>query len=804
MRVSYKWLREYVPVEQSPEELADLLTMAGLEVDNIIDLGASYRGLSLGQVISLKPHPRADQLSVCGIRLPDGEVTVITAATNLKVGDIVPLVLPGSTLPDGKVIQPTEFQGIVSQGMLCSEEELGLARKSEGIMVLPPDTDIKADLPSILGLDDHVLVLELTPNRADCYGMLNVAREVAALTGTQVKLPVSTVQEELEQSIHDLVTVEVVDPDLAPRYAGRVLLNVKVGESPLWLKTRLLAAGMRPINNLVDLTNYVMLEFNQPLHAFDLNLMKDRKIVVRSAREHELIQTLDGEERKLKRGQLVIADAERPQCIAGVMGAFDSEVTAATDSIFLESAYFSPVSIRRTAQELAIRSEAAIRFGKGLDPETVPTALDRVASLVQQLKVAQVAKGVIDQNSRPTVARKIWFRPERINALLGTQLESAYMTEIFQRLNFQTEADTAAGKTYLVPPSYRLDIENEADLAEEVARIYGYNNIPAAYPAAQIIGRLTPEQEFSAQIRNILLGLGLSEIITYSFHGEKMFDRLNIPEGHQLRQSVKMMIPLSEEGSLMRTTLLPGVLESLSYNASRNHHDLQVFEMAHVYQPKADTGELPNEPLHLAGGLSGRVYEPGWNQNNREVDFYDGKGLLETLLAHLRVEGISFRRGEHPTMHPGRTAVLEVAGRQVGFVGEIHPTVKKEFDLTAPVILFELNLEVLWSAVDKEIIRVMPLPKFPPVLRDLAFILPENIKAQAVTALFREFGGEKLEAVSLFDVYQGEHIPNGYRSLAFSLTFRIPDRTLQDEEVNTIMEAIVKAATERFGAQLRS
>ncbi len=801
--MSYKWLREYVPVEQSPEELAELLTMAGLEVDSVIDFGAAYLGLRPGQVISVEPHPRAAQLLVCKIRLSDGEVTVVTAATNLKAGDKVPIALPGAALPDGKVIQPAEFQGIVSQGMLCSEEELGLARKSGGIMVLPSDTDLKADLATILGLDDHVLVLELTPNRADCYGMLNLAWEVAALTGTRVNLPAFSVQEEQGQSIHDLVTVEVEAPELAPRYAGRILINVKVGESPLWLKTRLLAAGMRPINNLVDLTNYVMLEFNQPLHAFDLNRMKDRKVVVRSARPGELIQTLDGEERKLKPGQLVIADAEQPQCIAGVMGAFDSEVTAATDSIFLESAYFAPVSIRRTAQELAIRSEAAIRFGKGLDPETVPLALDRVASLAHQLNIAQVVKGVIDCNSQPRVVRKIWFRPERINALLGTRLERDYMVDIFQRLNFKTEEDAATGKTYLVPPSYRLDIENEADLAEEVARLYGYNNIPATYPAAQIIGRLTPEQEFSGQIRKILLGLGLSEIITYSFHGEKMFDRLNIPAGHELRQAVRMKIPLSEEGSMMRTTLLPGVLETLSYNASRNHHDLQVFELAHVYHPTDQDGELPNEPLCLAGGLSGRVSEPGWNQSEREVDFYDGKGLLETLLAHLRVEGVSFRRGEHPALHPGRTAVLEVAGRQVGFVGEIHPTVKKEFNLTAPVILFELNLEVLWPAVNKEVIQVVPLPKFPPVLRDLAFILPENIKAEALANLFTEIGGEKLEAVNLFDVYQGGNIPNGYRSLAFALTFRLPDRTLQDEEVNTIMEAIIKAAAERFGAQLR-
>ncbi|NLY90751.1 MAG: phenylalanine--tRNA ligase subunit beta [Firmicutes bacterium] len=803
MRVSYNWLREYVPLEQSPTQLAEILTMAGLEVDEIINLGASYRSLNLGQVASITPHPKTDKLYLCRIRLYDGEVNVITAAKNLKVGDIVPLALPGSQLPDGKIIQPAEFQGIISEGMLCSEEELGLARQSEGIMVLPTGTDLKADLPTVLGLDDYVLVLELTPNRADCYGMLNLAREVAALTGARVNLPASPVQE-TEDPIRDLVTVEVINPELAPRYAGRVLLDVEIGESPLWLKTRLLAAGMRPINNLVDLTNYVMLEYNQPLHAFDLNQMAGRKIVVRSARQDESIKTLDGEERKLHPGQLVIADAVRAQCIAGVMGAFDSEVTASTRTIFLESAYFAPVSIRRTAQELAIRSEAAIRFGKGLDPETVPLALDRVAFFAQQLGVARIAKGVVDCNTKPAATRKIWFRPEKINALLGTKLETGYIREIFQRLHFKIEEDSTDGKTYVLPPSYRLDIENEADLAEEVARIYGYNEIPATYPAAQIIGKLTPEQEFTAKTREFLLGLGLSEIITYSFHGEKMFDRLHIPAGHPLRQAVKMKVPLSEEGSLMRTTLLTGVLETLSYNASRNRHDLKVFEIAHVYHLKANTGELPDEPMHLAGGLSGRLEEPGWNQSDREVDFYDGKGLLETLFSHLRVKEVSYRRGEHPVMHPGRTAVIEASGRQVGFVGEIHPAVKKEFNLTAPVVLFELNLDQLWQGAEKAVIRVTPLPKFPPILRDLAFLLPEKVAAQDLVNLFHEISGDKLEAVNLFDVYQGDKIPSGYRSLAFSLTFRLPDRTLQDEEVNTIMEKIITTAAERCQAQLRA
>lgn len=800
MRVSYNWLREYVPIELSPNELGEKLTMAGIEVDEIIDLGVSYRSLKIGKILKIESHPQADRLLLCRVQLADGEVTVVTAAQNLKNGDLVPVALPGSTLPDGNKIEATEFHGIRSQGMLCSEEELGLTRKSTGIMVLPAGTDLRANLDSLLGLDDYILVIELTPNRADCYGMLGIAREVAALTGVQVKLPDFRVEETTEP-VDQFVSIEVQDEELSPRYAGRVFLDVKLGESPLWLKARLLAAGMRPINNIVDLTNYVMLELNQPLHPFDLQQMKDQKIIVRSARENEAITTLDGQERKLSLGQLVIADPDQAQCIAGVMGSYHSEVTEKTNTVFLESASFSPVCIRRTAQVFALRSEAAIRFGKGLDPATVPLALDRVAYLAHKLKIARVAKGIIDINTCPVPPKKIRFRPERINALLGTELESTFMLDIFKRLNFKLE-EKANGGHDLFPPTYRLDIEGEADLAEEVARLYGYERIPATYPAAKTIGKLTPEQEFTEAARRLLLGCGLSEIKTYSFHGESMFARLSIPVDHQLRQAVRMKDPLSEEGSLMRTTLLAGVIEALSYNAKRNLHDLQVFEIAHVYHPTA-TNELPEEPNHLAGGLCGKLFAPAWNQSDREVDYFDGKGLLESLLATLRAENVTFRRGEHPVLHPGRTAVLEFSGEPLGIVGEIHPQIKAEFDLVSPVVLFEINLEKLWQTVQKEVVQVKALPKFPPILRDLALILPEKVKVEEAIALFYQNSQEKLEAVRLFDIYQGDKIPTGYRSIAFSLTFRLQERTLQDEEVNTIMEGIVEEATGKLGAQIR-
>ncbi len=801
MRVSYNWLREYVPVELSPAKLGEKLTMAGLEVEGIIDLGASYRSLKVGEILKIDPHPRADNLLICQVMVSDGKITILTAAKNVKIGDKVPLVLAGSSLPDGQVIQDTEFHGVVSQGMFCSEEELGLARKSEGIMVLSAETDLEADLASILGLDDYVLVLELTPNRSDCYGMLGVAREVAALTGLELKLPDFTV-EEANKSIKDLVTVELQAPELCPRYAGRVFYNIKIGESPLWLKARLLAAGMRPINNLVDITNYVMLELNQPLHAFDLDRVKDRKIIVRRAKEEEIITTLDGEERNLNRSNLVIADVEEAQCIAGVMGGFDSEVSYNTEAIFLESAYFSPVSIRRTAQTFALHSEAAIRFGKGLDPATVPQALDRAAFLVSQLGIAQVASGVIDIYPERVQSTKVWFRPEKINAILGTDLKADYMMETFKNLNFKLEEKSDDGRYKLSIPSYRLDIEGEADLAEEVARLYGYNRIPTTFPSSSMIGKLTPEQEFEEKAREILFGLGLTEIKTYSFHGEKMFDRLNIPEDNFLRKTVCMKIPLSEEGSVMRTTLLGGVLETLSYNAKRNLNDLQIFEIAHLYFPTG-VDSLPEEPLYLAGGLSGRVFEPGWNQSSREVDFYDGKGVLERLLEDLRVFDSRFQRGEHPSMHPGRTAILECSGNPVGIVGEVHPKVKAEFGLTSPVILFEINLKQLWRNVQKGIINVKPLPKFPPLLRDLSLVLPEKVTVEEVINLFKSIEKERLESINLFDIYQGGNIQNGYRSMAFSLTFRVEDRTLQDEEVNSIIEKLIEEAALRLGAQVR-
>jgi phenylalanyl-tRNA synthetase beta chain len=802
MRVSMDWLKEYVEVPYNAGEMADRLTMAGIPVEEIDHLGEAYQGIKVGEVRAMTPHPNADNLLVCRIGLGDGEVTVITAAKNLQVGDKVPLAISGTVLPNGTKIETADFRGVISQGMMCSETELGLARESSGIMVLPNNTRIGQDVAKVLGLDDDVLVLELTANRADCYGMINVAYEASAITGLPVKLPDFTVTEAGER-VEGLAEFRIQASDLCPRYAARVLTGIKMGVSPLWMRRRLLAAGVRPISNMVDLTNYVMIELNQPLHAFDLDRLAQRKVIIRRAFPQERIKTLDEVERVLQPDQLLIADPEQGHCIAGVMGGSISEVTMETKNIFLESAYFTPVNIRRTAGALAMRTEASVRFGKGgIDPSGTVNALNRTAHLVEALKIGTVAKGVLDQYEKPIKPRTIHARVGRINAILGTEIAGSEMNAYLEKLGMNVQ-ETGQGRMDVTVPTRRPDIENEADLAEEVGRLYGYDKIPTTTPSSSKVGRRNPRQQWEQTIRHLLTGFGCTEIMTYSFHGESTFDRMGLAPEDPLRNSVHMMVPLSEEASLMRTTLLSGILQTLEYNAKRRQNDLAVFEMARIYIPRGE-GELPYEPLHLAGGLMGRATEPGWNQSNRKFDFYDGKGLLEQLFAGLRLENVDFTQGEHPILHPGRTAQITVNGQRVGILGEIHPRVAKEFGFAEPVILWELDLEALPQAVNQVAVTYRPLPKFPGVSRDIALVVPKNVKAQAIEETIRQQAPVLLEDVALFDLYEGEKIPEGYRSLAFSLFFRSEERTLQEEEVSKLMEKIIAEINRVYHANIRS
>jgi phenylalanyl-tRNA synthetase beta chain len=796
------WLKDYIEVPYTAAEMADKLTMAGIPVEEIDHMGEQYRGIIVGEVRSLTPHPNADNLLVCQIGLGDGETTVITAAKNLQVGDRIPLATPGTFLPNGTKIETADFRGVISQGMMCSETELGLARESSGIMVLPGNPTLGQEVAKVLGLDDDVLVLELTANRADCYGMVNVAYEASAVTGLPVKLPDFSVAE-TGAAVDGLAQFEIQAPDLCPRYAARVLTGIKMGVSPLWMRRRLLAAGVRPISNMVDLTNYVMIELNQPLHAFDLERLAQRKVVIRRAFPQEQMKTLDEVERVLQPEQLLIADPEQGHCIAGVMGGSISEVTMGTKTVFLESAYFTPVNIRRTAGALAMRTEASVRFGKGgIDPSGTVNALNRTAHLVEELQIGQVAKGVLDKYEKPINPRKINARVKRINAILGTEIPGSEMSKYLNTLGL-TVYESGNELLDVTVPTRRPDIENEADLAEEVARLYGYDRIPTTTPSSTKVGRRSPRQQWEQTIRHLLTGFGCTEVMNYSFHGESTFDRMGLAQDDPLRRFVRLWVPLSEEAALMRTTLFSGILQTLEYNAKRRQNDLAIFEMARVYQPKGE-GELPYEPLHLAGGLMGRATEPGWNQSNRKFDFYDGKGLLEQLFDGLRLENATFTKGEHPILHPGRTAQIKVDGRLVGILGEVHPRVAKEFGFAEPVILWELDLEALPQAVNQVAVAYRPLPKFPGTSRDIALVVPKSVKAQAIEETIRQQAPDLLEDLTLFDLYEGEKIPEGYRSLAFSLFFRSEERTLQEEEIAKVMEKIVAELNRVYQANIRS
>lgn len=802
MRVSLNWLRDYIDIPFSAEELAERLTMAGIAVEAVEHMSDSYRGIIVGEVKELTPHPDADNLLVVQVGLGDGETTIVTAAKNLKVGDKVPLAQPGTTLPNGTRIEQAEFRGIPSYGMFCSEMELGLARESDGIMILPPESAAGLDAAQVLGLDDDVLVLELTANRADCYGMINVAREVSAIIGQPVRMPDTSVKETADGSIDQWAQVEVKDPDLCPRYSGRVLTEVKMGASPLWMRRRLLAAGVRPISNMVDLTNYVMLELNQPMHAFDLQHLAHRRIVVRRAAEGEVMTTLDKVERQLLPEQLLIADPSQGHCIAGVMGGTISEVSSETKDIFLESAYFSPVSIRRTAAGLGMRTESSLRFGKaGMDPNGTVLALDRVAHLVEELGIGNVVSGVIDKYPNPVQSRTIHARMTRINQLLGTEIPSLSMIGYLQSLGLEVNQDDEDQIQVLVP-TRRPDLENNADLAEEVARLHGFDKIPVKVPASTEVGKRTHRQQLEKHLRELMMGFGLSEIVTYSFHGESLLDRMGLAVDDPLRQTVKLWMSLSEEGSMMRTTLLGGILQTLENNAKRRQNDVAFFEVARVYIPRKGE-DLPYEPLHITGAMMGLASEIGWNQNRRKVDFYDGKGVIEQMMDGLRVDRLSFSMGYHPVLHPGRTAQVSVDSQIVGVVGEIHPKIAKEFGLSEPVVLWELDLEGILPAAGQKEIAYRPLPKFPGIARDLALLAPETVKAGSIEDAIRRVAPELLEDLWLFDIYTGDKIPKGFRSLAFSMLFRAEDRTLQEEEISCIMQQVVKMLRQEFSAEIR-
>ena len=797
MRVPYTWLKDFIDLEMPASELAELLTNSGIEVDEITSLAPAFSGVVVAEVLSVDKHPEAERLFV--VRVHDGkeERTVVAGINNMAPGDKVPLALPGAHLPGGVKIRCSKLRGIESDGMLCSAEELGLPLNPgiEGILVLDAETVRGEPLAEALNLNDPVLVLDLTPNRADCLGLVGVAREMSALTGIPVQMPDNTLQVSAPELPVPVIRIE--DKELCSRYAGLVIKNATVGPSPLWMQIRLLQAGIRPISNIVDVTNYVMWEWGQPLHAFDYRTLRGHIIVVRRAVAGEKLTTLDGTERLLTPEMIVIADAEKAVGLAGVMGGLTTEVTAETDTVFLESAHFNPVSIRRTGRALGLYSEAQQRFAKGVDVNGCAEAIRRAARLIEFLGAGSVDGDVIDRYVAPVSPRKITLRPERARQLLGLEISRLEMTNIFRRLGFTVEEGT---QLHVAVPTLRSDLQEEVDLIEEIARIYGYDKIGTTLPGGRLTqGRRTKKQRALRKTRELLVACGLSEAICYSFTSPRHFDRLFVPQESELRRALSLANPLSEEQSVMRTMLLPGLLETVVYNRNRNQENIRLFEIGKVFL--AENGGLPQERTSLGLILAGAT-PVFWQQKPQPVDFFELKGIVETLLLRLGIDDVHFVETELPWCQPGQTAAVFIREEQAGWLGKIHPAVMDQYELEKPVFAAELDLGRLLAEVHL-VAAYRALPRYPAVLRDIAVIVPESVPADEVIRTIRDAGGSLVEEVTLFDQYRGPQVPAGKRSLAFAITYRDPNRTLSDATVNTVHGRLEKELAARFGAELR-
>ena len=816
MNVTLNWLKNYIDFEFSPSELADRLTMLGVEVESVKRLGDELEGVVVGNVGSIKPHPNADKLVLCQVDIGESEeLQIVCGAPNVREGMLAPVATIGATLPIGLTIKRAKLRGETSHGMLCSEKELGLsaqlasaynmAEDAAGLMELPTDTPLGTSLSEVLGLDDVVFELEITPNRPDCLSLIGVAREIRAETGNALKLPQVDFNEN-ETDIRELTSVTIEAPDLCPRYAARVIQDVKVGESPAWLQQRLESVGVGVINNIVDITNFVLMEYGQPLHAFDYHKLTENRIVVRRAAAGENITTLDEIDRELTSDMLVIADAEKPVALAGIMGGYDSEITETTSDVLLESAYFNPSSIRATTKALGVSTEASYRFERGADPGIVLAALDRAAQLITEFAGGTICKGIIDvyPGSPPVTGKggeqpltEIQLRPERVNFILGTTIDTSEMVQILSNLGFDLKAN---GENYQVTvPTFRSDITREIDLIEEIARVYGYDNIPTTLPKGDIpVPAPNPSTEVRKRIKHFLLASGMMEAINYSFCAPNCFDKIRLNADDPLRCTLKLQNPLSPEMSVLRTTLLPSLLDNAQRNRNHQIDTIALFEIGSVF---IHNGEQ-KEPERVTGILAGQVGDGVYSNPYREPDFYDIKGLVEGILEVCGIVDYTLEKTDAPTFHPGRNAAVLSSNEQIGIFGEAHPEVLENYDLPYKAYLFDFDMEAL---VDAAIFakRFEPIPVYPKVERDLAIVVDKEILSDMPTGLIYATGGELVESVRLFDVYEGEQVPEGKKSLAYAITYHSATETLTDKAVNALHDKVVKRLNQELGAELR-
>ncbi len=796
MNVPMSWLKDYVDIDCDIVTFTDAMTMSGSKVEGFEQMGQDMDKVVVGRIEKIERHPDADKLIVTQINVGSETIQIVTGADNVKEGDYIPVALNGSSLPCGMKIKSGKLRGVASNGMLCSIDELGFSKENypeapeHGIFILDKPYELGMDVKKIFGLDDTVVEFEITSNRPDCYSILGIAREAAATFKKDFKYPEVSFPQ-IKGNPSDYATVQIQNEELCPRYMGRIIQNVKIGPSPKWLQQKLTAAGLRPINNIVDITNFILTEMGQPMHAFDVETLAGKQIIVRNALQDETIVTLDGEERKLDGSMLVIADAVQPIAVAGVIGGELTKIGETTKTVLFESANFEGTSIRLTAKKLGIRTDASGKYEKYLDPNNVEAAMDRACQLITMLGAGDVVEGALDVYPGVRTAKTLNYSPQRINALLGTDISEDEMARIFTSV--ECVVDQTA-KTVVVP-TFRPDLECEADLAEEIARFFGYDNIPVTITMhTPTVGKKNYKQKIEDITRLVMEDCGLSEAMTYSFESTKVFDKLNIPEGDDLRKTVTIINPLGEDFSNMRTQTVNGMLNSLSTNFNRRNESAKLYELGTIYIPKAlPVTELPDEQSKLTIGMYGGC------------DFYDAKGVVETLIERLGfIDKLSYNpKIELPFLHPGRKAGIIINGqKEIGYIGEVHPEVADHYDIGERVYIAVIDMALVTKYTDMEH-KYTQVAKYPAVNRDMAFLVKDEVLVQDIENIIKSRSGKILESYKLFDVYKGNQIQAGHKSIAYALAFRASDRTLNEKEINKVMDKILNGLENELGAVLR-
>jgi phenylalanyl-tRNA synthetase beta chain len=805
MKVSLSWLKEYVALEWDPGRLAEALTMAGLEVDSVYDRFAYLQDVKVAQIQAVRTHPNADKLKLCDVSIGDGRYTVVCGAPNVAEGMLTALAVPGAVLPDGRTLGETNIRGVASQGMLCSEAELELGSDGSGIWALPEDLPLGASLAETLKLSDIVLDIDLTPNRPDCLSMLGVAREVAALQGNRLRYPDIDLSD-TGRIIAERTRVTIEDPDLCPRYTARLIEDVTIGPSPAWLQDRIRSVGMRSINNVVDITNFVMMELGQPLHAFDFDQLADHRIVVRRARDGETFVTLDNKERSLDSEMLMICDGAKPVGIGGIMGGLNSEVVPSTRRVLLESACFNPVSIRRTAKRLNLNSEASHRFERGVDPQGTIAALNRAAKLIAELGGGILVDGHIDVHPGACQRPSIPLDVARTNSLLGTALSADEIIRLLESIEIKTEVMLDGTRIVARPPSFRVDIDQPEDLLEEIARLWGYNRIEPRRPHVAA-DKVRPNRalDIRRSIRSLMNGFGFTETITYSFISERACDYLRLTPEDSRRASVKILNPLTEDQNVMRTSLVPGMIETALRNIAQQIKNLKVFEIGKTFISRGQDSQ-PEERDILAALWTGTRHESAWNRKAVPCDFYDVKGVLEGLFNGLQLRDARFVRIEEdraPYLRSNAAAEIFFRDQSVGMLGEVHGETLASFNLKQPVFLFEIDLNRMTPLIPDRI-QAAPLPRYPATSRDITLIVDDSLDAQAVLSGMHQMGHELVENVWIFDVFKGRPIPAGKKSLSLRVVYRSAEGTLEDEAVNAVHRKLTQRLLEVCKADLPS